>query len=336
MLCMCKGTQSQENFLLSKLNNEFQHLLSNVKCSFPQVYSYASHAVSLPAVSSTPSRVHLNPSAVYLNSHTKQHTVLNTVQLTPSKQFPGVRKEQARAMTDDINIPNSSVMLKVLFNNKKLALDAVMEGLDGHFLKTVIIPYILRKHNNSLLEIGMDMVVNFSISQKSYQTVLRNKIGATLKDIFGYNIFPTTEDLFSKINNTKDILQNVVELQFSGPNYCGTIAGFVNVKKSLEWLLSKKVFDGLVNPERKQIVVYSYTDAFPWMQWSRFFSGESAIRLRVVNVSNTLSSIITVGSWLGPDDFEYVAFLGTSIYKQLTSLKVSVSEVRRLVLKFGV
>ena len=94
---MCKGTQSQENFVLSKLNNEFQHLLSNVKCNFPQVYSYASHAY--PAVSSTPSRVHLNPSAVYLNSHVKQHTVLNTVQLTPSKQFPGVRKEQARAMT---------------------------------------------------------------------------------------------------------------------------------------------------------------------------------------------------------------------------------------------
>ena len=302
-------------FVVSKLNDEFQHLLSNVKC-----YSYASHAVSLPAVSSTPSRVHLNPSAVYLNSHVKQHAVLNTVQLTPSRQFPGVRKEQARAMTDDINIPNSSVMLRVLFNNKKLALDAVMEELDGHFLKTVIIPYILRKHNNSLLEIGMDMVVNFSISQKSYQTVVRNKIGATLKDIFGYNIFPTTEDLFPKLNNTKDILQNAVELQFSEPNYCGTIAGFVNVKKSLEWLLSKKVFDGLVNPERKQIVVYSYTDAFPWMQWSRFFSGESAIRVRVLNVSNTLSSSITVGSWLGPDDFEHVASLGTSIYKQLTSL----------------
>ena len=149
----------------------------------------------------------------------------------------------------------------------------------------------------------MDIVVNFSISQKSYQTVIRNKIGATLKDIFGYNIFSTTEDPFSKINNTKDILQIAVELQFSEPNYCGTIAGFVNVKKSLEWLLSKKVFDGLVHPERKQIVVYSYTDAFPWMQWSRFFSGESAIRLRVVNVSNTLSPIITVGSWLGPDDF---------------------------------
>ena len=161
----------------------------------------------------------------------KQHTVLNTVQLTPSKQFPGVRKEQARAMTDDINISNSSVMLKVLFNNKKLALDAVMEELDGQFLKTVIIPYILRKHNNSLLEIGMDMVVNFSVSQKLYQTVVRNKIGATLKDIFGYNIFPTTEDLFSIINNTKDILQNAVELQFSEPNYCGTIAGLVNVKK---------------------------------------------------------------------------------------------------------
>ena len=57
------------------------------------------------------------------------------------------------------------------------------------------------------------------------------------------------------------------------------------------------------------------------MQWSRFFSGESAIRLRVANVSNTLSSIITVGSWLGPDDFEHVASLGISIYKQLTSLK---------------
>ena len=83
----------------------------------------------------------------------------------------------------------------------------------------------------------MDMVVNFSISQKSYQTVVRNKIGATLKDIFGYNIFPTTGDLFSKINNTKDILQNAVELQFSEPNYCGTrvLNGFSPRKSLMDW-----------------------------------------------------------------------------------------------------
>ena len=104
-------------------------------------------------------------------------------------------------------------------------------------------------------------------------------------------------------------------------NECGTIARYVDVKKAIEWLLSGKMFSNFINPDKRQISIYSYTDAFPWMAWSLFFQGETAILLRIVDTVNTLNFIITVGSWLGPDDYQHVTSLGSFVYKQLSSLK---------------
>ena len=72
---------------------------------------------------------------------------------------------------------------------------------------------------------------------------------------------------------------------------------------------------------KEKLVVYHYIDAFPWMQWSKFFTGETAIRVKLVEPHNLLSSIVTVCSWLGTDDYNHISNLGRETLQQLTSLK---------------
>ena len=43
--------------------------------------------------------------------------------------------------------------------------------------------------------------------------------------------------------------------------------------------------------------------------------------MRIVETSNTLSSIVTIMSWLGPDDYLHVSTLGKYVFQQLFSLK---------------
>ena len=57
------------------------------------------------------------------------------------------------------------------------------------------------------------------------------------------------------------------------------------------------------------------------MHWSKFFSGETAIRLKLVEPHNLLSCIVTVCSWLGPDDYIHVSNLGKETVNQLSDLK---------------
>ena len=69
------------------------------------------------------------------------------------------------------------------------------------------------------------------------------------------------------------------------------------------------------------IIYYYYIDTFPWMQWSKFSSGETAVRLKLEEPHNRLSSIVTVCSWLGPDNYNHLSKLGRETLQQLSSLK---------------
>ena len=72
---------------------------------------------------------------------------------------------------------------------------------------------------------------------------------------------------------------------------------------------------------KEKLLVYHYIDAFPWMQWSKFFTGETAIRVKLVEPHSLSSSIVTVCSWLGPDNYNHVSNLGRETLQQLSSLK---------------
>lgn len=69
-----------------------------------------------------------------------------------------------------------------------------------------------------------------------------------------------------------------------------------------------------------RIIVYAYTDGFPWMIWSRFLGGETAIRPKLVEPHNLLSTTITVCQWLSLDKYWNVSHLGYHTFKQLNEI----------------
>ena len=107
------------------------------------------------------------------------------------------------------------------------------------------------------------------------------------------------DDMCEKLNCVKMLFKKV-SLDFVEHN--GVLAAYTNVKKTVEWLLSKESLKETILVPNEKLIVYHYVDAFPWMQWSKYFNGETAIQIKLVEPHNLLSSIATVCSWLGPDD----------------------------------
>lgn len=64
-----------------------------------------------------------------------------------------------------------------------------------------------------------------------------------------------------------------------------------------------------------------YTDAFPWLKWSRHFTGETSVTVKLIEPYNLLSTVLTVALWLGNDDYEKTKRCGHAVYKQLKELK---------------
>ena len=117
----------------------------------------------------------------------------------------------------------------------------------------------------------------------------------------------------------KVALQERLSLNFT--EYNGVVAAYTNVKNTVEWLLSKETLQQTIMVPKEKLIIYHYIDAFPWMQWSKCFTGETSIRLKLVEPHNLLSSIVTVCSWLAPDDYNHVSNLGRETLQQLSNLK---------------
>ena len=111
-----------------------------------------------------------------------------------------------------------------------------------------------------------------------------------------------------KLKAQTEALQESLSLNFTEHN--GVVAAYTIVKNTVEWLLGKETLQETIMVPKEKLIIYHYIDAFPWMQWSKFFSGETAIRVKLVEPHNLLSSIVTVCSWLGPDDYSHVRNLG--------------------------
>ena len=47
-----------------------------------------------------------------------------------------------------------------------------------------------------------------------------------------------------------------------------------------------------------------YTVGFPWLKWSRHFTGETSVRVKLIESYNLLSTVLTVALWSGNDDYE--------------------------------
>ena len=73
----------------------------------------------------------------------------------------------------------------------------------------------------------------------------------------------------------------------------------------------------VIKTPNDSILVFFYVDLFSWFSWSRFFTGETTIRMKVLEPTNTLSALVMVGAWLGPDTHDFVSNLGKFVFDQM-------------------
>ena len=66
-------------------------------------------------------------------------------------------------------------------------------------------------------------------------------------------------------------------------------------------------------------MTFSYIDSYIWMSWSKFFKGATSIQFKLCEDSNTLDSIITLGSWPSYDEYPELASI-EHVYSQLNEL----------------
>ena len=75
-----------------------------------------------------------------------------------------------------------------------------------------------------------------------------------------------------------------------------------------------------IAPENK-ILVYQFTDLAPWLKWSRHFTAVTTSRLKVVECCNLHKLVITVGVYLGSDDYDTIRQYFGGLYQEYSNLK---------------
>ena len=155
--------------------------------------------------------------------------------------------------------------------------------------------------------------------KKEAQEILRNKWGKVLESVIGVSPILPKEQIFEKLNANQKKLSERIGLTFNSVGE--VVVGFIDVEKYITLFLCQPGVQGAINTPRNLIIVYDYTDAFPWLKWSRHFFGETSVRIKLVEPYNLLSTVLTAALWLGSDDYDTVRQCGEPMYKQLQNLK---------------
>ena len=82
--------------------------------------------------------------------------------------------------------------------NKELTTSAVLEENNGHILKNLIIPTLVKKHKEHLKEISVTLASNFNISYNKYQLIVINQKGSRFSKICGHLIFTKQRQCISE------------------------------------------------------------------------------------------------------------------------------------------
>lgn len=82
----------------------------------------------------------------------------------------------------------------------------------------------------------------------------------------------------------KNELTELIGLQFEVHD--DVVVAKVNVSKYLEYLLSRLAVQISETAPQNKILVYQFTDLAPWLKWSRYFTGITTSRLKVVKCQN--------------------------------------------------
>ena len=210
-----------------------------------------------------------------------------------------------------------TVIQKLMKDCRSQTVEAIIRADNGNLIKECNKAFF-DKNKTVFDKMSTEIVTNFEISRRDYQNVLRNTIGKTMQETIGFNPYVPKAMMEKGLHGITKMLK--AELGFSCAQWNNVVVGYTNVRKNLEWLLKRKSLNDQVNVSTGKILIFFYVDLFPWLQWSRFFTGETTIRIKILDEKNSFNSVITVASWLGSDKSEYVKHLGCNTFNQLMEL----------------
>ena len=123
------------------------------------------------------------------------------------------------------------------------------------------------------------------------------------------------EKIFGKLNDQRQELLKKIGLEF---NVFGElVVGYVDVEKYITLFLSQTGTQSAINMPHNNMIIMDYTDGFPWLKRSRHFTGETSVRIKIIEPYNLMSTVITVALWLGNDDYDTVKMCTEPVFKQL-------------------
>ena len=164
----------------------------------------------------------------------------------------------------------------------------------------------------------------FGISQRETQDILRNKWGKTIERVIGINFILRKGKIFKNLNDARQELLEKIGLTFN--KFGEVVVGYVDVENHITLFLSQSGVQSAATTPNSSIIIMDYTDGFPWLKWSHHFTGETSVRVKIIEPYNLLSTVLTVALWLGNDDYDTVRKCTGAVYmyeelKQLKTIK---------------
>lgn len=195
----------------------------------------------------------------------------------------------------------------------------LLEIEDGSLVKESLMPLVFKREQSAFKEFSCGIVGAFGISQRETQDILRNKWGKAIEQVIGINPILSKEKIFNNLNDTRQELLEKIGLTFN--EFGEVVVGYVNIENYITLFLSQSGVQSAITTPNNSIIIMDYTDGFPWLKWSRHFTGETSVRVKIIEPYNLLSTVLTVALWLGNDDYDTVQKCAGAVYEQLTQLK---------------
>ena len=121
----------------------------------------------------------------------------------------------------------------------------------------VLMPIIFKQNFKQFVRFAAGLVSNFNMGQNKYKNIVKNQLGKELEHVIGINIMVPKDDMCEKVKECKDALQESLSLDFVEHN--SVLAAYTNVKKTVEWLLSKESLKETILVPNEKLIGLIYT-----------------------------------------------------------------------------
>ena len=148
-----------------------------------------------------------------------------------------------------------------VLDNKSNCCELLLEQDNGSLFRGFLVPLVFKTYYSAFKDFSCGIVGEFGISQKDTQDVLRNKLGKKLEKVLRINPILSKDEIFGKLNDTRQELLEKVGLKFN--EFGEVVVGYVDVEKYITLFLSQAGLQSAITAPNDTIIIMDYTDSFP-------------------------------------------------------------------------